>query len=375
MGNSAILFVSSAEVIGCIVMAFVFLALPLPSSKSIIKYRISLQFLAGAYLLLALLKISILVFNLKFINLISIESLIISALQAMLFTFALITLINPQLITRRYIYKKIIPLIILLLVSFCFSIWWGNPEITSIHILKEFFWHPTVIAREIMLVYYVYLLISLTDEFHTQEKKYQNEINNYFSDNSTLQLTWVKYCFYAALTVGIIALLSFIIFSEVFSVILDGLFTLFYLSFGIFYIQYPRTFVYIEPAIISLENSVIEFQKNPKRSGWVELKNQIINEKYFLTTGVNIEDMALHLKIGRTSLSTMINNEEKVNFNSWINLLRIEEAKNLLTENPNLSLSQIAEMIGYTESSNFSRQFKLITNQTPFVWRQENLKY
>ncbi len=374
MENSAILFVSSAEVMGCIVMAFVFLALPLPTGKGIIKYRVSLQFLAGAYLLLALLKIYILVFNIKFINLISIESLIISALQAILFTFALITLINPQLITLRYLYKKITPLIILLLISLCASKWWGNPVITTFSLLNELIWHPTVLAREIILVYYVYLLFVLTNEFRTQEKKYQHEINNYFSDNSTLQLTWVKYCFYAALTIGLIALLSFLIVSEVFSVILDGLFTLFYLLFGIFYIQYPRTFVYIEPAIISTGNPIIEFPKNIKRNNWGELKNQIINEKYFLITGVNIADMALHLKIGRTLLSTMINNEEKVNFNSWINFLRIEEAKKILTENPNLSLSQIAEMIGYTESSNFSRQFKLITNQTPFVWKQENLK-
>jgi AraC-like DNA-binding protein len=240
--------------------------------------------------------------------------------------------------------------------------------------LKELLWHPTVIVREITLLYYLYLLATLTKEFHKQEKKYQNEINNYFSDNSSLQLRWVKFCFYAALTTGLAALLSFIAFSEIFSLILDVIFTIFYLSFGIFYIQYPRTFIFIEPAIISLENTVDELPKNLKRNNWVEIKTQIITEKYFLTTGVNIEDMAHYLRIGRTSLSTMINNEEKVNFNTWINLLRIGEAKILIAENPNLSLTQIAEMIGFTESSNFSRQFKLITNQSPFVWRQENFK-
>jgi len=93
-------------------------------------------------------------------------------------------------------------------------------------------------------------------------------------------------------------------------------------------------------------------------------------EKYYLKAGVTIEEMAQHLKIGRTTLSSFINCEEEMNFNLWINSLRVEEAKALLVEYPTYNLTQIAEMIGYSESSNFSRQFKLITNESPSVWRQ-----
>jgi AraC-like DNA-binding protein len=372
--NSVILIVNTAEVMACLVMAVVFLSLPIPINNGIIKYRNSLRFLFGAYLLLGLLKIYTIVFNIEIVNFLAIENLLIAALQAILFTLTLITLINPQVITLRYINGKILPLLILLLIFGCTSMLWGNPNTPSFTMLKELMWHPTVIVREITLIFYIYLLITLTKEFRTQEKKYQIDIDNYFSDNSSIQLRWVKYCFYAALTAGLAALLSFVHVSENFYIILDVTFTVFYLFFGIYYIQYPRTFIIIEPAIIALENSENEFHKNPKRNNWAILKAQIITEKYFLRTGVNIEDMAKHLKIGRTTLSTMINSEEKVNFNTWINLLRIEEAKYLLTENPKLNLSQIAEKLGYTESSNFSRQFKLITNKSPFVWRQINPK-
>jgi AraC-like DNA-binding protein len=83
--------------------------------------------------------------------------------------------------------------------------------------------------------------------------------------------------------------------------------------------------------------------------------------------------MAQYLKIGRTTLSTFINNEEGMNFNSWINLLRVEEAKSLLIDYPHYNLTQISELIGYSEPSNFSRQFKLITSESPSVWRQTYL--
>ena len=103
---------------------------------------------------------------------------------------------------------------------------------------------------------------------------------------------------------------------------------------------------------------------------WVDLKEKIITNKYYLRSGVCIDDMAVYLKIGRTKLSGFINKNESVNFNTWINTLRVEEAKNQLLANPNYSLQQIAEEVGYSEYSNFCRQFKLITNQSPTQWLQ-----
>jgi len=120
------------------------------------------------------------------------------------------------------------------------------------------------------------------------------------------------------------------------------------------------------------ENNKDEFAKVRKRINWIQLKEQILEDKYYLGEGVNIQEMAQYLKIGRTSLSTFINNHEGMNFNQWINKLRIEEAKHLLIANPAFSLTQIAELVGYSEASNFSRQFKQITTESPSVWRQNN---
>jgi AraC-like DNA-binding protein len=182
----------------------------------------------------------------------------------------------------------------------------------------------------------------------------------------------VRYCFYAALTVGIGALFSCFFFSVLWTWLFTIAYTIFYMFFGFYYIQYPRYFTYIQPVIYTPSNILDDVPKGHRRYVWEELRLQILEGKYYLHNGVNIEEMAHFLKIGRTSLSNFVNNDEGMSFNSWINFLRVEEAKILLLKNPDYNLAQIAEMVGYSESSNFSRQFKLFTRESPSVWRQQH---
>ena len=370
MENQVSLFVNTAFIIGCIAMAGVFMVLPLPSNAGLKKYRISLRFLAGTYLLMALLEICVLALNPPPVNLISMDKLSIASLQASMFTFALITLLSPRSITWRNLYLQLTPALILNILYLLVASRWGNPVIQSYQKLLEMAFQPSIFIRELFVLFYIAQLGYLTRTFIHQARKYENEIDNYFADNYRLQLSWVRYCFYAALCIGICAVISSFILSERVLLGFTGLFVIFYLAFGICYIQYPRTYLYIEPAIYSSFNRMEEPTKNKGRMVWADLKNTILTEKYYLNQEVNIEEMARYLKIGRTSLSRFINNEEGLNFNSWINLLRIEESKILLVKYPDYTLIEISEMVGYSESSNFSRHFKHITTKSPSVWRQ-----
>ena len=370
MINSTFLFVNTTLVVGCMVMAFIFLILPLPENKGLHKYRTSLRFLAGAYLIMALLQFLFMAFNVAKVNMISIEELTLASIQAPLFTFALITLINPQLISKIFLTRRLLTIFILLFFYFSFKFKWGDPIILNLVELKLLAFHPTVIIRELFALYYVYQIVYLTNLFRKQVHLYEDEIDNFFADNQSLHVSWIKYSFYACFSVGVCTFLSFFLFSSLCVLIFTVVYAIFYLVYALFYIQYPRTFIYIEQAIFTSGESTRELSKNSKRLVWDELRNQIIVNKYYLKSGVTIEEMAQYLKIGRTTLSNFINNEEGMNFNMWVNSLRVEEAKWILINNPTYSLIQIAEMTGYSESSNFSRQFKLITNESPSVWRQ-----
>jgi AraC-like DNA-binding protein len=219
-------------------------------------------------------------------------------------------------------------------------------------------------------VYYVFQLLFFPWLFCVQAKKYEEKLDNYFADHRHLYLSGVKYSFYTMLLVGTCALLSCFIFTGPLILIFAIAYTVFYLAFGIYYIQYPRKFATILQILYPLHAVAEDSEKNTKRFYWTELKSHIIADKYYLQPTVNIEEIAQHLKIGSTTLSDFINNEEGVNFNAWINLLRVEEAKRLLIQYPDYSLTDIAEQVGYSEPSDFRRQFKRITANSPSVWRQ-----
>ena len=370
MENHVSLFVNTALIVSCISMAIVFMALPLPDNHGLKKYRMSLRLLAGTYLLMAFIEVCIMALNLANVNLISMEKLSISSLQESLFTIVLITLLRPHSITRRNLYLQITPALILILFYLLVAFRCGNPIIHSYRELTNLAFDNSMLIREIFVLFFIVQLCYLTRLFIHQIRLYEEGIDNYFADNYRLYLPWVRYCYYAALSIGIGTLLSCFILSETVLLVFNILYTIFYLVFGIYYIQYPRTYLIIEPVILPKENLKVDLSKKNKRLVWNELKDNVLMNKYYLKQEVNIEDMARFLKIGRTTLSKFINNEEGLNFNSWINFLRIEEAKLLLEKYPNYTLIEISEMVGYSESSNFSRQFKLITTKSPSVWRQ-----
>jgi len=372
MEQHLFLMVNTALITECVIMSIVFLTLPFPANKGLDKYRNSLKFLAGAYLIMSFLKIIVVIYDIAMVDIISIEGLTISSLQAPLFTFTIITLINPNLITKRYLLTQLAPVPALLIVYVLVAIRWGNPELINFGEMGKLWIHPAIIVREIYTAYYIFILVRLTIIFNREVRKYEKEIDNYYAENYRLYLPGVKYSFYAALIVGIGALISCFMFTELWVLTFTISYGLFYFVFGIYYIQYPQTFIYIQRALNPQKESISEPVKT-KRLIWKDMKHEIISTKYYLRTGVNIEEMSQYLKIGRTTLSTFINNEEAMNFNMWINSLRIEEAKKSLIEFPEYNLAQIAEMIGYSESSNFSRQFKNITKVSPSVWRQNNI--
>ena len=57
---------------------------------------------------------------------------------------------------------------------------------------------------------------------------------------------------------------------------------------------------------------------------------------------------------------------------SWRTRLRIDDAKELLKTRKNLSVSSIAWTVGFSDNSNFSRQFRKYTGLTPSEWRSVN---
>ena len=58
-----------------------------------------------------------------------------------------------------------------------------------------------------------------------------------------------------------------------------------------------------------------------------------------------------------------------LDFRTWRTRLRLEDAKRMLVENPGLPPAEIGRRAGFSNRSNFARQFQADTGLTPTQWR------
>jgi len=129
------------------------------------------------------------------------------------------------------------------------------------------------------------------------------------------------------------------------------------------------------------ENSNLTEQNNKKFEETQKYKELLLNlqnlvnyEKIYLNQTINLGDIALRLNTNRTYLSNAINSVLNINFNRYINKLRVQEACKLLSdENCNLTIEGISQSVGFSSKSSFNTAFKSITGVTPSFFREEAL--
>ncbi|MBR1401654.1 MAG: helix-turn-helix transcriptional regulator [Prevotella sp.] len=81
-------------------------------------------------------------------------------------------------------------------------------------------------------------------------------------------------------------------------------------------------------------------------------------------------DIAEALGIHRNVVSVVINSQTGGTFSQLVNNYRIEYAKALLHQNPNMKLSSVSSESGFATEQTFFRTFKAITGKTPKEWIQ-----
>jgi hypothetical protein len=77
----------------------------------------------------------------------------------------------------------------------------------------------------------------------------QKNTDNYFADREAGRLHWVAFSFYAALTIGLLALLSALFMSHISALFFSGVSACFYAFFAVRFFRYGFGFQSIEPAM------------------------------------------------------------------------------------------------------------------------------
>lgn len=102
-----------------------------------------------------------------------------------------------------------------------------------------------------------------------------------------------------------------------------------------------------------------------KLEQWMEQKKPYANPDFQLS------DLGQVLHMNRTYLSQFINAEYGCTFYQFVNRYRIEEAKRLKLEHPELKVQEVSTRCGFSSPAVFSCVFASITGMTPREWAQK----
>ena len=202
---------------------------------------------------------------------------------------------------------------------------------------------------------------------------YQIEFNNMFSSDNDLKLNWL---FLFTLFYFIVSVNSVVInfiptqtlnTQESVLGISMLVFCLFYFVVGYMGMQ-QRAVIQI---INKLDEEVSGFNKTVNTT-IIEVLNKYINtEKAFLNPDLRIWDVCMKINSNRTYISNTINKVYQMNFNDYINKLRVEEVCKLIRENSsNYTFDALSSACGFKSISSFNRAFKKFIKMTPSQYKE-----
>ncbi|MBO4250072.1 MAG: AraC family transcriptional regulator [Paludibacteraceae bacterium] len=101
------------------------------------------------------------------------------------------------------------------------------------------------------------------------------------------------------------------------------------------------------------------------------LEHWMRETKPYLNPDFQLMDLRAVLPMNRTYLSRFIRDEFGCTFYQFVNKYRIDEAKRLMTEQPEMRLADVATRSGFSSREAFARTFTQVTGLSPREWEKE----
>ena len=289
-----------------------------------------------------------------------------------LFSSALIMLLDRFYITKRRVWTHIILWIIFSTLSGVVLFLLPSGIMQKISLFALAVWlivFGVVLARRVIIAY----------------RRAIRVFNETQADDIGAYIEWLSIFTYWALIFGVgCGLLTFLPDEYVFIWILSSIpfySYLFYsyLNYLLFYEQVENAFEQdIQSEEELLTNSETEheivFEKEVPRSytEFIERVDNWIKTDGYVQQGLTIKELSEILYTNRTYLSAYIKTTYKMTFREWITSLRLEYAKNILKEHPEINIQKLAESSGFLSQSNFIKLFSEKEGCTPAKWKKSN---
>ena len=291
-----------------------------------------------------------------------------------LFSSALIMLLDRFYITKRRVWTHIILWIIFSTLSgvVLFLLPSGIMQKFSLFALAAWLVvFGVVLARRVIIAYRRAIRI----------------FNETQADDIGAYIEWLSIFTYWAVIFGVgCGLLTFLPDKYVFIWILSSIPFYSYLFYSyqnylLFYEQVENAFeqdIQSEEELLTnseTEHEIVSEKEVPKSyTEFIERVDNWIKTDGYVQQGLTIKELSEILYTNRTYLSAYIKTTYKMTFREWITSLRLEYAKNILKEHPEINIQKLAESSGFLSRSNFIKLFTEKEGCTPAKWKKANLK-
>lgn len=289
-----------------------------------------------------------------------------------LFSSALIMLLDRFYITKRRVWTHIILWIIFSTLSGVVLFLLPSGIMQKISLFALAAWlvvFGVVLAHRVIIAYRRAIRI----------------FNETQADDIGAYIEWLSIFTYWALIFGVgCGLLTFLPDEYVFIWILSSIPFYSYLFYSyqnylLFYEQVENAFeqdIQSEEELLTnseTEHEIVSEKEVPRSyTEFIERVDNWIKTDGYIQQGLTIKELSEILYTNRTYLSAYIKTTYKMTFREWITSLRLEYAKNILKEHPEINIQKLAESSGFLSQSNFIKLFSEKEGCTPAKWKKSN---
>lgn len=281
-------------------------------------------------------------------------------LAANLFGMSFISLLDNKYIRKRLMVSSMIRYVILVMIAWIDALMVKGNQATYIMIFVAL-WFAVDSVRITLIFFRTY-------------RKVTKEVDDYYADDVMAFVKWLYKSTFGIIIFGLSC--TFMAFATqmaiaIYMILGIWMFAYIYVSFQnyvIYYGEVSKATENIEEAedVNSEERTAIMAEIGMRMCAWKA-------EKGYLDSGVTIEKLASELRTNRTYISAMINQETKQTFRGWITKMRIEDAKQLLANEPDMTVTEIAGKCGFSSNNYFTKVFNSYEKMTPAKWRQNRM--
>ena len=258
-------------------------------------------------------------------------------------------------------------------------------------ILIESFFSGNIRLHRITLYIGVALFViqscSLIIIFDRAYKRSIKLLEKYYDEDEEHKIKWIRFCYILTMLTAIFILVYVFLPDKSFIRLYMFFYILYMIYFAGNYISFLGSHKLLLDAVghYALSEQGAIFQKKRKKGSVAEKEPEIksegnftalskaldkwVKEKRFREYDKSREEIADELGTTKELLQIYFSDRLGMDFRIWRTELRINDAKDMLLKHKNYSINFIADIVGFSDRSNFHRQFTKSVGCSPKEWR------